>query len=88
MVQQLKNCHFRPADKFVEYSVGRQRLLDLSNVCRLLDQSSYKSQKLIPAVSSYTFLPAAKQFLQRILELDSWSLPFLFRILLPTGSLG
>lgn len=37
MVQQLKNCHFRPADKFVEYSVGRQRLLDLSNVCRLLD---------------------------------------------------
>jgi hypothetical protein len=21
MVQQLKNCHFQPADKFVEYSV-------------------------------------------------------------------
>jgi hypothetical protein len=87
MVQQLKNCHFRPADKFVEYSVGRQRLLDLNNVCRLLDQSGYKSQKLIPAVSGYTFLPAAKQFLQRILELDSWSLPFLFRILFPRDPL-
>ena len=86
LFQQLRDCHFGPDDIIVEWSIKSTSILDVQLIRSFLLQNGYDDQSLLPS-GGYAVLGSTQKFLEQVLKLRSWSLPFLFRVLFPQDPL-
>lgn len=80
LFRQLRDCHFGPDDIIVEWSINFNSLLDVQLIRSFLLQNGYDNQVLLPS-GGYAVLRSTRKFLEQVLKLRSWSLPFFFRVL-------
>jgi hypothetical protein len=91
MAQQIRNCHFKPNDIFVEYSLRRNFVpLDMGNIRRLLQHHGFNDRELIPQATEHPgdeWITAIRRCLSQVLPISCWKLQYLFRLLFPRDPL-
>ena len=86
LVKQLEKGHLGTDDILVEYSLYSQNFLDIRNIRQMLEVTGYNSGDLLPS-QEYAVLRPIRRFLEKIIKLESWSQPLLFRVLFPKDPL-
>jgi len=87
MMKQLKDCHFKESDVFVEYSKSLA-LPDLSLIRSVIErQEDYNPFSLIPGNTGFAIISDIKTLLSQALPLPTYKLQFIFRLLFPQDPL-